>query len=395
MGVSEPVGAGSAVDSPAVRARALFPLLRARARQLDDERHLTAEVVDALTDAGLVRTLVPTRWSGAGLTLLDALDATIEVARASGSAGWVQSFWSDHPHWVALFPDEAQQDVWAGGPDARVATSFMPVGRVEPEDGGWLLSGRWTWASGVSHSDWVMLGGLVISPDGPPDNRLFLVPIGEVTVLDTWYSAGLRGSGSDDVVAERVFVPEHRTLRMLTAREGTSPGAHLHPTPALTAPMMTHAGYAMVGPAIGVARGALEAWQEHARTKAHSHTHQQVSEALPMQLQLAESAVLIDTAEMLVRRCLSVVESGEPLGIEHRVRHRRDISFAMRLVTRAVDGLMQMAGASALRETSPIQRGWRDVRAISTHIMLNFNAAGENYGRLGLGLPLNPKDPFF
>ena len=307
MGAREPAGATPAADSPASRARALFPLLRARARQVDDERHLTREVVDALTDAGLVRILVPTRWAGAGLTLLDALDATIEIGRASGSAGWVESFWSDHPHWVALFPDEAQRDVWAGGPDARVATSFMPVGRVEPEGDGWLLSGRWTWASGVAHSDWVMLGGLVPGPDGPPDNRLFLVRFAEVTVLDTWYSAGLRGSGSDDVVAERVYVPEHRTLRMLMAREGTAPGAQQHPTPALTAPMMTHAGYAMVGPAIGVARGVLEAWEEQARTKVHSHTREQVSEAVPMQLQLAESAVLVDTAEILVRRCLSAV----------------------------------------------------------------------------------------
>ena len=395
MGAREPAGVTPVADSPASRARALFPLLRARARQVDDERHLTREVVDAITDAGLVRILVPTRWAGAGLSLLDALDATIEVGRASGSAGWVESFWSDHPHWVALFPDHAQRDVWAGGPDARVATSFMPVGTVEPEDGGWLLSGRWTWASGVGHSDWVMLGGLVPGPEGPPENQLFLVPISEVTVLDTWYSAGLRGSGSDDVVAERVYVPEHRTLRMVAAREGTAPGAQQHPTPALTAPMMTHAGYAMVGPAIGIARGVLEAWEEQSRTKVHSHTRAQVSEAVPMQLQLAESAVQVDTAEMLVRRCLSAVESGRPLGMEHRVRHRRDISFAMRLLTRAVDGLMQMAGAGALRDTSPIQRGWRDVRAISTHIMLNFTAAGENYGRMQLGLPLNPKDPFF
>ena len=395
MGPSEPTGVVPDEETPASRARALFPLLRAHARRMDDERHLNQEVVDALTGTGLVRTVVPRRFGGSGLGLSQALDSIMEISRASGSAGWVGSFWADHPHWLGMFPEQAQRDVWADGPDVRIATSFMPVGRVEPADGGWLLSGRWSWASGVAHSDWVMLGAMIPTPDGPPDRRLLLVPVAEVSILDTWYSAGLRGTGSDDVVAEDVHVPEHRALQMVAVREGTPPGARVNPDPIFSAPLMTHAGYAMVGPAIGIARGVAEDWQEQARTKAHSYTREQVSESLPMQLRLAESAALVDTAEMLVRRCLEAVESGEPLGLRERVRHRRDISFAMRMVTRAVDGLMQMAGAGALRDSSPIQRGWRDVRAISTHVMLDFNAAAENYGRMGMGLPLNPRDPFF
>ena len=151
----------------------------------------------------------------------------------------------------------------------------------------------------------------------------------------------------------------------------------------------------MIAPAIGIARGVIEDWENTARSKSHSYTKDQLAAALPMQLQLSESTALVDAAEMLVRACLVRVESGDPLGIEDRVRHRRDISFASRMITRAVDDLMQMAGASALRDESPIQRGWRDVRAISSHVMLNVNAAGENFGRMRLGLPLNPRDPFF
>ncbi|MDQ1484982.1 MAG: 3-hydroxy-9,10-secoandrosta,3,5(10)-triene-9,17-dione monooxygenase [Actinomycetota bacterium] len=377
------------------RARQLFPVFRKLARQADEGRHLPVEMVEAYAEAGFVRTLVPTRWGGLGLGFTEALDVIAEIAKASGSMGWVGSFWIDHPHWVALYPEDALRDVWSAGPDVRIATSFVPVGRVTAVEGGWLLSGEWAWASGVGHSDWVMLGGLIMSGDGPPTNALFLVPTSEITVVDTWYSAGLRGSGSDNVVADQVFVPHHRILPMEAVREGRAPGALAYPSPVLTAPLMTHAGYAMVAPAIGIARGVIEEWESSARSKVHSYTKEQVAAALPMQLQISESTALVDAAEMLVRACLARVESGEPLGLEQRVRNRRDISFAARLITRAVDDLMQMAGASALRDESPIQRGWRDVRAISSHVMLNVNAAGENFGRMRLGLPLNPRDPFF
>jgi 3-hydroxy-9,10-secoandrosta-1,3,5(10)-triene-9,17-dione monooxygenase len=377
------------------RAKGLYEFMRERARRAEEDRLLLPEMAEAFTSAGLVRTVVPARFGGEGLGLTDALDVTIEVARAYGSMGWVGSFWSDHPHWIGFYPPQAQHEVWADGPDARVATSFVPVGKVSPTSGGYRLSGDWSWASGVGLSAWVMLGGLVPRDDGPPQNRLFLVPTSEATVIDTWFTAGLRGTGSDNVLVEDVFVPEHRTLAMETVREGCAPGAETNTDPHFRAPLMTHAGYAMVGPAIGIARGVIDDWSASARSKAHSYTREQVSAALPMQLQLAESAVLVDTAEMLVRGCLERVQSERELGLEDRVRHRRDISFAARLLTRSVDDLMQMAGASAFRDESPIQRGWRDVRTIACHVMLNFPAAAENYGRMALGLPLNPRDPFF
>jgi alkylation response protein AidB-like acyl-CoA dehydrogenase len=200
----------TAASSPAAadlvaRARELHDFMRERARQADESRHLLPEMVDAFTRAGLVRTLVPTRWGGAGLALTDALDITIEVARAHGSMGWVGSFWSDHPHWVGFYPEPAQQEVWADGPDQRIATSFVPVGKVTAADGGYRLSGEWAWASGVGFSAWVMLGALVPGDEGPLQNRLFLVPTADVTVVDTWFSAGLSGTGSDTVVAQDVI----------------------------------------------------------------------------------------------------------------------------------------------------------------------------------------------
>lgn len=380
------------------RARSLFGLVRESAREADDRRRLPDEVIAAFAASRLTGVLVPRRWGGAELGLVAQMDVAIELGRAGGAMGWVGSFLMDHPFFVAHFDEQAQSEVWEGpdGPDTLIATSFVPVGRVEPAEGGWRLSGDWSWASGVEHCSWIMLGGLVPQEEGaPPEYRLFLVPMADVEVVDTWYSAGLRGSGSNNVLADDVFVPEHRTLVMAGMREGRAPGADIHPNPLYHTPMMSHGGSAMVAPAIGIARGVVEAWQELVRAKAHSYTREQVAAGIPMQLCLAEASARVDCADLLVRRALELADSGTPISLEDRVRNRRDITYATRLLTAAMNDLMGMAGASALRDDSPIQRGWRDVRAIACHVFCNFNAAGENYGRMAFGFPLNARDPFF
>jgi 3-hydroxy-9,10-secoandrosta-1,3,5(10)-triene-9,17-dione monooxygenase len=377
------------------RARALVPLLRGLAREAEDRRHLLPEMIEAFTGARLARTLVPRRWGGAELTLTAHMEIAIELGRGYGSMGWVASFLIDHPFILAHFADEAQHDVWGvTGPDALIATSFAPVGTVTSAPGGWRLSGNWAWASGVGYAQWVMLGGVVPGPDEHPEYRLFLVPAGDLAITDTWYSAGLRGSGSDNVLADQVFVPEHRTVVMSTLLEARSPGGAVNRAAIYNQPFMAHGGHAMVSPAIGIARGMVEAWQDHVRAKSHSYTQEQVAAALPMQLCLAEAAVRIDSAELLLRRCLEMVDSGAEITLADRIRNRRDVTYVGRILVRAAEDLMQLAGASALRDESPIQRGWRDVRAISCHVFCNFNAAAENYGRMAFGLPLNPRDVF-
>jgi 3-hydroxy-9,10-secoandrosta-1,3,5(10)-triene-9,17-dione monooxygenase len=239
-----------------------------------------------------------------------------------------------------------------------------------------------------------MIGGMVPLDGDHPEYRLFLVPVTDVTVVDTWYSAGLRGSGSNNVIADSVFVPEYRTVAMSTLLEGRSPGGKVNPSPLYNQPFMAHGGHAMVSPAVGIARGMVVAWTEHVRAKTHSHTQEQVAAAVPMQITLAEAAVRIDSAELLLRRSLAMVDSGATITLADRVRNRRDVTYVSRILVRAAEDLMQMAGASALRDDSPIQRGWRDVRAISCHVFCNFNAAAENYGRMALGFPLNPRDAF-
>lgn len=381
------------------RARGLFDAIRASAQDAERERHLPDAWVAAYTDAGLLRTLVPRRFGGYELSFSDAFDIGVEIGRADGSAGWVLTYYTDHNYLVALWPEAAQQDVWGSGPDVRVATSFVPHGTVRRADGGYWLSGQWPWSSGIRHSDWVILGGLVFPEpgdgEGHPHLRLFLVPSSDFTVHDVWQNAGLAATGSDDVSVPDTFVPEHRTVDMALLREGQGPGTAVNPSPIYAAPIISVASYALLAPALGAARGGLESWMEAARAKVHSYTGEQISASAPIQIRLAHVAAQIDAAELLVRRCLAEVEGPAPVSLDTRVRNRRDWTMAIRMLVAAMDELIQVAGASGMLLRSPIQRAWRDVHTISAHVTMNFEAAAENYGRSALGLPLNPRDPFF
>ncbi len=381
------------------RARGLFDLIRGSALKAESERHLPDAWVDAYTEAGLLRTLVPKRWGGYGLGFTEAMDVGIEIGRADGSAGWVLTYYTDHNYLVALYPEDAQAEVWADGPDTRVATSFVPQGTVDVVEAGYRISGDWPWASGIRHSGWVILGGLVFPApedvDGHPHLRLFLVPNRDFTVRDTWHNVGLAATGSDNVVVSDVFVPEHRTVDMALMREGEAPGAATNPEPEYAMPIIAVSSYALLSPSIGVARGGLESWIAGAKEKVRAYTGEQVSAGAPIQIRLSHVWAEIDAAELLCRRAVAVCEGLGPVDLEARVKNRRDWTAAMRMLVAAMDELIQVAGASGMLLSNPVQRAWRDVHTISSHVTMNFEAAGENFGRMALGLPLNPRDPFF
>lgn len=379
------------------RAKGLFAGIREGSQAAEETRHLPYRWVADYAGAGLLRTLVPQRWGGYELGFSQALDIGVEIGRANGSAGWVLTYYADHNYLVALWPDEAQAEVWADGPDARVATSFVPHGTVTRAEGGYVLSGDWPWGSGIGHSGWVILGGLVFPEDGGghPHLRLFLVPEGDFTIRDTWHNAGLAATGSDNVLVSDAFVPQHRTVDMALLREGQGPGTAVNTNPIYAVPLIAIASYALLAPAIGIARGGLESWLEGAKAKVHSYTGEQISAGAPIQIRLAHVWSQIDAAELLARRCISAVADPSEVDMEIRVRNRRDWTAAMRMLVAAMDELIQVAGASGMLLSNPVQRAWRDVHTISSHVTMNFEAAGENFGRSALGLPLNPRDPFF
>jgi 3-hydroxy-9,10-secoandrosta-1,3,5(10)-triene-9,17-dione monooxygenase len=385
-------------DELIARARALAPKLRERAVQAERERNIPQESVDEFIAAGLIHTLQPKRWGGYEHDHEVAFNIAVELGKSTcGSSAWCLNYLADHACMLALFPEEAQHDVWSRDNAACIATSAAPTGKVTAVSGGYRLDGRWSWCSGLRHSQWIMIGGLVQrAGEEHPDMRLYLVPVTDLKQDDTWYCAGLRGSGSNTSVLDNVFVPEHRSVSFSTLREGRSPGSQLNTNPIYRAPFIAVHSYALLAPVLGLARGGYADFAEWTRKRYLTYTQLNIAQHVPVQIRVAEIAAQIDAAELLARRAFALARADYAgMSLETRTLLRRDFTYAVRTLREAMDDLVKISGSSGLLDDNPVQRCWRDVHAISSHVVMNWDVPAENFGRMEFGLPLNPAYPMF
>jgi 3-hydroxy-9,10-secoandrosta-1,3,5(10)-triene-9,17-dione monooxygenase len=403
MSVAElrPVDASSAVPTAEeliARARALAPKLRERAERAERDRNVPRESVEEYIASGLIHVLQPKRWRGYEHDHEVAFDIAIELGKSTcASSAWVLNYFADHACILAHFQDEAQHDVWSRDQAACIATSAAPTGKVTVASGGYRLNGCWSWCSGLRHSQWIMIGGLIFR-DGEdhPDMRLFLVPVSDLRQDDTWFCAGLRGSGSISAVLDNVFVPEHRTVSFATLRDARSPGSKLNSNPIYRTPFIAVHTYALLGPALGAARGGYADFVEWTRQRYLTYTQLSIAQHVPVQLKVAEIAVQIDAAELLARRALATARRDYTgMTVPTRTLLRRDMTYAMHMLREAMDALIKISGSSGLMDGNSAQRCWRDVQAISSHVVMNWDVPAENFGRLEFGLGLNPAYPMF
>jgi 3-hydroxy-9,10-secoandrosta-1,3,5(10)-triene-9,17-dione monooxygenase len=373
------------------RARALLPGLRERAARSEADRRIPRESIDEIVAAGLGRALQPRRFGGFELGHAAAFDIAAEIGSACTSTGWCTSLLNIHDWWLACFPEEAQHDVWRDTPNQNIAAMVYPTGKAKPVDGGYRLTGRWSWVSGIDHSHWAIVAALVIPEAGPPHVRQFLLPRSDYTVVDTWHNAGLRGTGSNDMTVDDVFVASHRTLPMDDFREGITEGGRSNGNPIYRVPMIAAFPHALCGPALGAARGALNEWLEWTRTRTATASGDAIAETVPAQIRVSQVEAEIDAAELLIRRNIALVEQDEPIDLATRARSFSSYSFAVHALVRAVDSLVAGSGARGMVESNPLQRFWRDIHAASVHIGLSTELSGQLRGRALLGVPRDPK----
>ena len=385
-------------DELVARAKMLAPRLRERAVQAERDRNIPLESVEEFIDAGLIHTLQPKRWGGYEHDHEVAFNIAIELGRSTcGSSAWCLNYLADHACMLALFPEEAQHDVWSQNKAACIATSAAPTGTVTPAPGGYRLNGRWSWCSGLRHSQWIMIGGLVQRPgEDHPDMRLYLVPVSQLKQDDTWYCAGLRASGSNTSMLDDVFVPEHRSVSFSVLREACSPGSKVNTNPIYRTPFIAVHSYALLGPVLGLARGGYAEFVQWTRKRYLTYTQLAIAQHVPVQIRIAEIAAQIDAAELLARRAFTTARADYAgMTLATRTLLRRDFTYALRLLRQAMDDLVKISGSSGLMDDNPVQRCWRDAHAISSHVVMNWDVPAENFGRAEFGLPLNPAYPMF
>jgi 3-hydroxy-9,10-secoandrosta-1,3,5(10)-triene-9,17-dione monooxygenase len=371
----------------------LLPVLRERAQETEDARRIPDESIKNLEASGFFRLLQPARWGGLEASPVEFYRAVRKIASACGSTGWVSSVLGVHPWQLALFDDKAQQEVWGEDQDMRISSSYAPMGRAKAVEGGFQFSGRWSFSSGCDHAGWVFLGGLVLNDEGNVvDFRTFLLPRKDYEIEDVWDTIGLRGTGSNDIIVNDVFVPEHRTLSFMATGACDTPGQKLNTAPTFQLPFAMVFSNSISVPVLGMAQGAYESYVGWTKDRVRASTGGKASDDSFNQVRIAEAARAIDGAVLQIERnineALSYVERGERIPMPLRVQSRRDQVSATGSGIAAVDRLFESAGGRALKAGTPIQRFWRDAHAGRVHAINDPEKALAMYGQYQLGMKI-------
>ena len=376
------------------RARALAPQFAKRAKAAEEARGLPEASARDMLDAGFARILLPREIGGYGLGFDTWYEVTRELSKADASHGWCAGLIIHHAHLIALYPQAGQKAVWADTLDVPIAASFAPSAKAVAADGGYRLSSAGSpFASGVDHCSWVMLGGM--AQDGPASEwKFFLVPAGDFTIRDTWFTAGMGGTGSKTIVVDDVFVPESRVLSLTALRDGKTPGGAIYNETIYHTPFFYYAPISFAPPMLGAAQGAYEMFREWTKTRK-TQDGTPLAEKTSVQVRMARVAADIDAAELLLRRAVHVTDAPEAYSPDLLARSVRDYARVSELMISAIDTLVALSGTAGFASSHPLQRAWRDIHFMSMHISLNVETNFAHYGRMQLGLGPEPTGRYF
>jgi 3-hydroxy-9,10-secoandrosta-1,3,5(10)-triene-9,17-dione monooxygenase len=371
------------------RARAMLPALRARQAEAYASRKMPAETMREMVAAGFFRILQPRRYGGFEMDPQVFFDVQMTLAEACMSTAWVLGVVGCHPYQIALFDDRAQAEVWGSNPDTLVSSSYQPVGKVEVVEGGFRLSGRWGFSSGCEYCDWVLLGSLIFSKDGPPEMRTFLVPRKDYKILDNWHTFGLQATGSQDIVVENAFVPDYRTHKAIDGFMCKNPGQAVNTGPLYKLPWAQVFVRSVSTAAIGATQGALNAFTDIGKKRVSTNTGKATKQDMSAILAAARTQSAIDEMKTLLYRnfdeMMAAMRAGGELSLEQRVRYRYQSSQIGRRCADLIDELMPLLGGRAIYTDSPIIRFWLDANAARAHVANDPNLIGSTLGGMYMG----------
>jgi resorcinol 4-hydroxylase (FADH2) len=378
------------------RARALVPEIRALAAETERNRKISPAIIAKIREAELLRTTRPKEFGGFEHDAVVALEIALVISAACASTGWCVNGALGNGISFGHYPIETQRELWGGGEDPFTCACFAPTGHAVPADGGYRLSGKWSFASGVDHASWIRLGAFVTPPGAAPpyDGAFFLLPTAEVEIEDNWFVYGLCGTGSKNVIVDDALVPTHHVLPFAATRSGHAAGAHYHQNPLYRLPLLVLGGSMLASTAVGAAKGALCDYLDMTSGRktrgALAGGGLAMAEFATVQLRYAEAAAAAEAAELILttnlRRASEKLRAGGEITVADRIRARRDQAYATRLALQAVEALNASTGGAGLLLDNPIQRAWRDVNAVARHVSLNWDAVGTMYGQHAFGL---------
>ncbi|WGU38372.1 acyl-CoA dehydrogenase family protein [Phenylobacterium sp. NIBR 498073] len=372
------------------RARAMVPVLAARAQATEDARSVLPETIADFEAAGFFRILQPAQYGGYEMTPMEMFDVAMELAKGCPSSAWCMCLLAIHNWEIGLLDPQAAQDIWGRDHTVRLSSSYAPFGTVERVEGGFRISGRWPFSSGCDHGDWAILGGRAPSEPGtPPDMRAFIVPRRDYVIDDTWHVLGLRGTGSKDVVVEGAFVPEHLTHKFADSYFGMDPGRATFTAPTYRYPFGIVFAYTLAVVTLGMAEGAREVFLEQMQTRLGAYDGAKASEDPLVRQRVALADTMIRSQRALLAANFAdlarYVAADEPIPLDLRVRCKWDAQQMSRVAMEAIELLFKASGGRGIRQENPLQRFFRDVQAASNHAYLNADKGALNAGGVLLG----------
>ena len=362
--------------------------LAERAQEAEQLRRLPSATVDDFIASGLPELLVPARYGGLQAPWSAILDPVRRMAHGCASSAWTLGFYTLHNWMMALFGEEAQEEAFATRPFLAPAP-LAPTGRGVPVDGGIRLSGRWSWATGVMHGNWIIVGALC-GPDDGIYPALALLPISEAAVEDVWHTDGMCATGSNDVVVADAFVPAHRLVRVTDIYKGTAPGAALHDADTYRWPMVPALALLAAMPALGSAERAADIYAERLSQRVLAYEGVTQKDKPIAQAHLSEARVRLRALRGLLAETVGQLEilvaAGDPVPRpvrgEARLAAAHIVSESRAVITR----LLAASGASAHFLDNPLQRIKRDVDVLAGHVVFDYDTSRELAGALILGM---------
>jgi 3-hydroxy-9,10-secoandrosta-1,3,5(10)-triene-9,17-dione monooxygenase len=366
--------------------------LAVRAREAEKLRRLPQATVDDYRDSGLARLLLPKRYGGSQAEFPELLEVVRVLARGCTSSAWTLGFYTLHNWMLALLGEQAQDEVFADGP-VLCPAPLAPTSRGVPVDGGVRLTGRWSWATGVMDADWVMVGA-ICGPDDAPYPALVLVPATDTRVEDVWHTAGMCATGSNDVIIDDVWVPEHRLVAVTDIYGGTAPGAELHDAAVYRWPMVPALALTAAMPALGSAELVADLFARRLSERVIAYSGAAQKDQPAAHVRLSDARVRLRAMRALTDSAAQDIQirvgSGQHIGRKVRAGVRAAAAHVVHESRSVIADLLEASGASAQFLDHPLQRAKRDVDVISGHVVFDYDGSRELAGALEIGAKVSP-----
>ncbi len=372
------------------RAAALGPRLAERRQAAMQARRIPCETIHDLVTSGVLRASLPARFGGYELPFGAHTSVAMELARHCPGTAWVAGILASHNWWLGKYHPEAQQELWADGPDALVAAAFAcSRGGTVAEKDGYRVDGEWLWCSGIDNCDWAVVVGPVQTAAGT-DHGMALLDKSQFTIRDVWHSPGLKATGSNNVVVEDMFLPAHRVITVNEMNTKDSPGRVLNGSATYRLPTLGVFAYSVAAPVIGMAQGTLEAFVDGMRKRMQFMTNTRIARAPTMQIRVSESSAEIHAAELIYRdeiaKLRQVAEQDRTLTSLELARIQRNCGYIAKLCKQSTQRLVEALGAGGLDSSSLVHTGHADVMAGTAHGALAFDTNLPPYGAQLFGL---------